>query len=461
MLDGRVKDSRYPLSFHCTPEEGLLNDPNGLIEYQGAYHLFYQWNSKDCSHDYKSWGHVVSQDMIHWKRLPVALVPSEPYDKDGIYSGSAIEKDGKLYLFYTGNVINPDRSRSSFQCWAVSENGVDFKKLGPLFEHPQGYTRHVRDPKVWFDNETHRWRLVLGAQTLAEQGTILCYSSADFKKWQFDGELFDSNEMDKMSQRGYMWECPDLFQVDGQELLLYSPQGLTAEREQYQNIHQTVYLPLTKEWQIASENELVEMDWGFEFYAPQTFETADERRILYGWMGVMPPEKEQAQPTVAEKWVHCLTIPRELNFHEGRLYQRPIRELQQLRGEESTFGLMGDWKCPLAKFGSEILMTFDSFAEDFQVEVTTGFSLLFDAKKSLMELSRTNWEDGKKEFRHYHLDEPLKEIQLMIDGSAVEIFVNHGVAVASARFFALEKPLLKYNGKNQGRGVHFSLLDCR
>lgn len=461
MLDGKVENSRYPLSFHATPEVGLLNDPNGLIEYHGKYHLFYQWNPQACTHDHKSWGHMVSEDLIHWERLPVALVPSEEYDKDGIYSGSAVEKDGVLYLFYTGNVINPDDSRSSYQCGAVSEDGVTFEKLGPLFEHPAGYTRHVRDPKVWFDDESQRWQMVLGAQTLAEEGTILCYSSANLSEWQFDGELFEAAELAKLPQRGYMLECPDLFAVAGQELLLYSPQGIEAVENQYQNIYQTVYLPLTEELELAESPQLVEVDWGFEFYAPQTFATSDGRRLLYAWMGTMPSEKEQAQPTVAEGWLHCLTVPREVDFQEGRLYQAPARELEQLRGDLEEFDLTDAWQAPLGEFGSELLLDFETGAADFQLEVVTGFTLTFEADEGVLTLSRINWQNGETEVRRYHLLKELTKLQLLIDGSAVEIFVNGGAAVASARFFAEGLPIIQYNGSSQGMGTCYSLLDCR
>lgn len=105
MLDCKVKSSAYPLLYHITPESRLLNDPNGLVKFKGKYYVFFQWNPYGIVHKNKALGHVVSEDMIHWERLPVALEPSETYDKNGIYSGSTIVKGDELYLFYTGNVI--------------------------------------------------------------------------------------------------------------------------------------------------------------------------------------------------------------------------------------------------------------------------------------------------------------------------------------------------------------------
>ena len=140
--------------FHISPDKGLLNDPNGLIFYKNEYHVFYQYNPDGCEHKNKHWAHLKSKNLVDWKELSIVLSPTDWFDKDGCYSGSAIEKDGKLYLMYTGNVKNKD-IRESYQCLAVSEDGINFKKLGPVIHNddiPEGYTRHFRDPKLFKKN---------------------------------------------------------------------------------------------------------------------------------------------------------------------------------------------------------------------------------------------------------------------------------------------------------------------
>ena len=140
--------------FHIEAEKGLVNDPNGLIFWKGEYHVFFQLNPKSCEHIFKNWGHIKTRDLVNWEKLPIALSPTDWFDKDGCYSGSAIEKDGKLYLMYTGNVKN-NGTRESYQCLAVSEDGINFKKLGPVIHNddiPKGYTRHFRDPKLFKKN---------------------------------------------------------------------------------------------------------------------------------------------------------------------------------------------------------------------------------------------------------------------------------------------------------------------
>ncbi|WP_246761052.1 glycoside hydrolase family 32 protein [Ralstonia solanacearum] len=118
-----------------------MNDPNGLIFWRGAYHVFYQWNPYGCAHENKHWAHARSTDLIHWELLPPALAPDAPYDEDGCYSGCAVESDGDLFLLYSGNVRSSDGGRASYQCLARSHDGVGFDKLGPVINGAlPGYT---------------------------------------------------------------------------------------------------------------------------------------------------------------------------------------------------------------------------------------------------------------------------------------------------------------------------------
>lgn len=165
----KMKDP-YRLTFHLTPPVGLMNDPNGLVYFKDKYHVFFQWNPFGTKHTFKAWGHFSSEDFIQWEEHPPALVPSEWYEKDGCYSGSALTHQGKLYLFYTGNVRTNNGGRESYQCLAVSEDGIHFEKQGPVIELPKGYTSDFRDPKVW--REKDRWYLVVGAQTESLEGLL-------------------------------------------------------------------------------------------------------------------------------------------------------------------------------------------------------------------------------------------------------------------------------------------------
>lgn len=181
-----VKDKYYP-HWHLAPVTGLLNDPNGFCFDGEYYHLFYQWNPLSCEHKNKCWGHWRSKDLIIWQHQPVALLPDEFYDKDGCYSGSAVIYQGQLTLCYTGNVKFEDGSRTAWQCLAVENQQGGFDKLGPVLGLPEGYSGHVRDPKIWQYNDI--WYMVLGAQNLDKQGKVLLYRASHLYQWQLAGEL--------------------------------------------------------------------------------------------------------------------------------------------------------------------------------------------------------------------------------------------------------------------------------
>lgn len=115
-----VDESMRP-RYHFTAPAGFINDPNGFTVYNGKYQLFYQARYENCV----GWGHAESADLVHFTHLPLAIFPSEPYDKDGCWSGGAIEKEGKLYLLYTGqnNATNLKPQREA-QCLALSSDGT-------------------------------------------------------------------------------------------------------------------------------------------------------------------------------------------------------------------------------------------------------------------------------------------------------------------------------------------------
>ena len=293
-----LADSHYP-QWHPAPVTGLMNDPNGFIWFAGRYHLFYQWNPLGCDHRYKCWGHWSSADLVHWQHEPMALMPDEEYDRNGCYSGSAVDNNGVLTLCYTGNVKFDDGGRTAWQCLAVQNDDGTFAKLGPVLPLPDGYTGHVRDPKVWWHDGL--WYMVLGAQDRQQRGKVLLFTSADLHTWASCGEIA-GHGVNGLTDAGYMWECPDLFELDGTHVLICCPQGLAREPHRYLNTYPAVWMRGAFDYQTPAfaHGELHELDAGFEFYAPQTTVAEDGRRILIGWMGV-PDGEEMLQPTRLER----------------------------------------------------------------------------------------------------------------------------------------------------------------
>ena len=323
----KIQQGKFRQNYHFMAETGWINDPNGLIYFKGKYHFFYQYNPYSGFWDCMHWGHAVSEDMIHWEYLPLALAPSEVYDdhlKGGCFSGSAIEHDGKLFLIYTGTCNNGNGFEQA-QCIAYSEDGIHFEKYegNPVITAPEGVpTDLFRDPKVWKHDDTYY--VVCGASKNGFAQARL-YKSTDMFHWEFVNVLAESR-----GEWGYMWECPDFFTLEGQEVLSVSPQGLTREEVRFQNIYQSGYFIL-KDGK-PEEKAFREWDHGFDFYAPQTFQDGKGRRILIGWMGMPDADEEYVNPTAeSEGWQHCLTVPREVTYKNGMLYQYPVKELNGLR----------------------------------------------------------------------------------------------------------------------------------
>lgn len=443
----KVDNDHWRQKYHIQGIVGLINDPNGFSQFKDKYHIFYQWNPLKTDHTAKYWAHSVSDDMLHWERKKTALRPDTWYSKNGVYSGSGIVIDEKLYLFYTGNVKDEKGNRESYQCFAVSEDGENFERWEPsIINQPDGYTRHIRDPKIWKKGE--KYYAVLGAQSENLKGKVLLYSSENLKEWKFLGEIAGSDRGD-LDKFGYMWECPDYFQLKDEktgeimDLLIVCPQGLEPQGDFYNNKYQSGYffgkMDYEKpEFEIISK--FVELDRGNDFYAPQSMEDNKGRRIIIGWMGI--PEEEDF-PTRENEWLHCLTLPRELKLINGKLYQQPISEMEILRGEKIEFisSLKGELEIGKGMI-YELIAKFSDINSDFGLKFRANNDnssetiIKFDFNEKKLVLDRSRGEQTDKSIRKVFLGD-IKELELrvFVDNSSVEIFINNGEEVFSSRIF--------------------------
>ncbi len=445
-----LRDPHYP-RWHLAPVTGLLNDPNGFIHHDGRYHLFYQWNPLGCQHRHKCWGHWSSADLLHWQHEPLALMPEESYDRSGCYSGSAVDNQGVLTLIYTGNVKFDDGTRTAWQCLAVQNSEGGFDKLGPVMALPEGYTGHVRDPKVWRHGE--RWYMVLGAQDLQRRGKVLLWQSDDLHHWKCHGEIAGS-ECGGLGEAGYMWECPDLFALDGTTFLICCPQGIAREPTRFRNAHSVGWLAgdLCYQTHRFTHGSLHELDAGFEFYAPQTTLTADGRRLLVGWMGV-PDGEEMAQPTVAQGWIHQMTCLRELRAQDGRLYQQPIAELRTLRNDARQFQGRAENAPPMDAQQLEVML---EGAGGMALNFADTLLLTWEADG--LQLARRSLLSGEWEYRTWQ--GAARHLQILCDCSSVEIFINHGEGVMSSRYFPRHPAQLTLSGDGEVAVRYWSLRSC-
>lgn len=439
-----AKDDPFRPQYHVSPNVGLMNDPNGVVEFNGKFHLFYQWNPFTCTHGAKFWGHFISDDMVNWQAMPVALAPDQDFDRHGCYSGSAIVHNDTLYLLYTANLKKANAQRVSSQCLVKSKDGLHFERVGIVIEGPpSGYTAHFRDPKIWQENDM--FYAVIGAQTTEEQGHCLLYSSPDLHQWQCLGPIAGS-KLNGLGEFGFMWECPDIVRFDEKTVLICSPQGVEPEQWRYQNLYQSGYFIGQGNWQSPcfEHGAFNELDRGFEFYAPQTMQTSDGRTILYAWIGM--PEHTQ-EPSIEYDWLHMMSLPRELTLDDNCLYQRPIRELQNLRRSHHHYHQQSLTAHQEISFdqvqgrSGELLVEWDKLTAPCELKLlanTAGqyTSLRFDPTSGMITLDRSNSGQGYQGQRQCKLPPSSSlHLHIFIDRSCVEIFINEGQEVFTARVF--------------------------
>ena len=442
-----MTEGRFRLGHHLMPPVGWLNDPNGLCWYKGKYHVFFQYAPFDVEGGLKFWGHYTSEDMIDWKYEGTALYPDSSYDCHGVYSGSALVDDGKLHLFFTGNVkidgdydyINEGRETSTLH--VESEDGIHFSNKEEVIsfsEYPEEFSWHIRDPMVWKENV--KYFMVLGGRLKGDKGAVLVYESGDLKEWKLLRTITTPEVF------GYMWECPDYFELDGEKILSVSPQGLTREEFRFQNIYQSGYFILKEDGSVDVK-DFREWDMGFDFYAPQTFTDVQGRRILIGWMGMPDADEEYVNKTIEEGWQHCLTVPRELKLKDGKILQYPVKELENLRKEKTV---LNDENSAV-ELRVEVNEGFDLVLEEIALtgssfQISMGGQMLFRYENGTAEIGFPGVTGAGRKVRKAQINE-LRNIRFLVDTSAAEIYLNDGETVFSTRYYPdREDLLLKIQG---------------
>ena len=415
--------------FHLEMPKGLVNDPNGLCYHQGKYQIFFQWNPFGCEHKHKHWTYTQTTDFINYTKLQIALAPVDKFDKDGCYSGSARSKNNKLEIIYTANLKDEQNIRYPRQVLVKQNDDGEFIKEKIIIDTvPKGYTTHFRDPYIFTKN--NRSFIILGAQRENLTGCALIYEEID-ENWIFRGEL-----KTQLTDFGYMWECPNLFTIDDKDILVFCPQGLKAQKYQYQNLYQAGYLigqfnPDTLEF---THGEFHEFDMGFDFYAPQVL-VHENRHILIGWVGM--PDNLQDYPTINDGWVHSLTLPRELILKNDKLYQRPISELNELN-QNTTTKINTDKISLSANKKLEISIPLKDISSwQGKLKFNDEYILLtYDKNTSVFTIDRNQLKLGGKGIRQF-LVKAQDELNLSvyIDNSIIELYLQDGEYYATFCYY--------------------------
>ena len=426
-------------SIHLEPRTGWLNDPNGLCFADGKYHVYFQFSpDSPKGAGRKCWGHFESSDNARsWDYTGIVMEPDIPEDRSGVYSGCAVVKDGMIYIFYTGNVKLPGdhdyitSGREANQILVTTKDGrtVSSKKiLLRNSDYPDYCSCHVRDPKVWI--EDGKWKMVLGARTLDDKGCVLYYEADQPDDWHYVKTL-------SVDDFGYMWECPDQFDVDGKIFLGLSPQGLSHEEYRYQNVYSSGYFKKNGD----ELTDFEEFDYGFDFYAPQTFIDENGDRILIGWMGI--GDIPYSNPTTELGWQHCLTIPRKLSVgDDGFIRQKPVIN-EGLLGipEEVSEGILKETALPF-ELSSQ-------FEDSFEIRIGEAV-ISYDGEVLILDFGYGNSGYGRR-IRKARTGK-INDICIIADNSSLEVFAGEGRYVMSTRFYPEDQ-----NVKIESKGAGFTI----
>ncbi len=299
-----------PITKHYHPAKGWLNDPNGLVYFKGKYHAFYQHNphSSEPGELFMHWGHAVSEDLVHWEEVPIAISPENDYEIRGCWSGTAVVKDDRLYIFYT--CIAEDRHQRQSLAW--SDDGIHFTKYegNPILTEPPEDTPDFRDPAVTKVGDKYYMVLASGKDGI---GKAQLYSSENLTDWEYVGVLIASKDF------GAVIECPAFTACGDGFMLMCSgwgdENGLGATRFIYGDFDGKTFTP-----KIEGRPEK-----GPFLYAPQFFKAPDGRVIFIGWFSRWDKYRD---PNAV--YNGCLTIPREITVKDGKIFSYPVKEAWHL-----------------------------------------------------------------------------------------------------------------------------------
>lgn len=468
-----ASQSPYRQNFHIESKSGYLNDPNGFSFYNGQYHLFYQWSPIAYAKDniwYQGWHHLVSDDLVRWRSLGPGIQTETKYDTHGAYSGSAINLGEELLIFYTGNTRDEKWHRIPYQVIAKMNKDNHITKVLPpvICDSPAGYTDHFRDPKLWRTDEG--FYAIIGIQRENLTGCAMIAFSKNGVDWKFLGEV-----RTKLNSFGYMWECPDYFELDDKGIMIFSPQGLEEKDGKYQNIYQTGYIVGDKihsqQLSLGAHTDFKELDLGFDFYAPQSSVMPDGRRILIGWMGL----PELSYPTESYAYCGCLTVPRELSLLNDEIIQLPITELSNYRKDEKKICAHNDFVCSVDTSIDLECTISQANQNDWEIAIASehngedSIKLVYSHQRRLLFLDRSGLKQPLA-IQYGRTRNILREVpttlslRILLDQSSLEIFLNGGRQVASSRiFFTSSQRYFQFKGEKQalnGKLWRLAIKEC-
>lgn len=421
-----TNDAIRPI-YHFLPRQNWMNDPNGVIHWKGRYHLFFQYNPAGAYHDNMHWGHAVSDDLVYWQELPIALTPDAgTADEGGVFSGCIVDDNGIPTAFYTG--VNQGYSLQR-QCLAVGDDDlVTWQKHAgnPVIPAPPPHANQLtdfRDPFVWRDENT--WYMAVGSRIAGVGGAVFLYKSSNLQNWHYLNPLFVGDS----ARHGPMWECPNFFQLGEKWVLIVSSHsGQATGNVMY-------FVGDYRDHRFYPEYESI-LDSG-AYYAPLTHLDEKGRRLMWGW--IREARSDVAQ--VESGWSGVQAIPRVLTLDaQHRIEMRPVAEIEQLRAQ-LLIPLADLQASPATLPGLAFDLEVSFRIEDDQicgVVVKDQYTnakvwITYDPTLETLNVNHNLSEDDKVVVLHgrRHRLEPDEtlDLRVLFDKSVIEVIANHRTSI--------------------------------
>ncbi len=452
-----VHDEQYRPLIHFSPAAHWINDPNGMVYYNGVYHLFFQYHPYSSVWGPMHWGHATSTDLVHWKEQPIAIYP----DSIGtIFSGSAVvDKNntsgfGKNHqpplvaIFTQHNEQGEKNGRNDFQNQSLAysnDGGKTWTKYSgnPVLRSPG--IRDFRDPKVMWHEATKKWIMAL-----AVVDKIYFYSSPDLKSWTKESDFGEG-----IGAHGGVWECPDLFPLSymGKTYWVFvvnigsgGPNGGSAT--QY-------FVGDFDGKKFSSHSKKIKwIDYGPDEYAGVTWSNTGNRRLFIGWMSNWM--YGNVVPTTT--WRNAMTVARELSLKESdyELYvaSTPVAELNKTAMVVTTWNnALLTQKKSLLKANQNLQLpcriNIETVADDFVIrlsnkegeEVLIGYSK--EQKQYYIDRTKAGISNFHQNFAAKHTaprftNNNMQTVSILIDASSVELFADDGLTVMTSLYFPVQ-----------------------
>ena len=451
-LEAKLANDPMRPQFHLLPAKNWMNDPNGPVYFNGKYHMFFQYNPLAAVWGDMSWNHAVSEDMLHWKHLPVAMTPTpNSPDSYGVFSGSALKAEKRVYQVYTGTRLSSpelatirdgENKIQESQCLAYSDDPklVKWTKLPePIIPLPPTGMKITgfRDPSAWKQGDWYY--MTVGSGEAKVGGCVLLYRSKkveDAKSWEYMHPLTQGEWNGKLTANpcddGEMWECPDFFALDGQHVLIYSTLGKVIWESGKLD---TATMKFAK-------NKTGELDLG-AFYAPKTQLDAQGRRILWGWI----QEKRSEAEMKKAGWSGMMALPRVMNLDkDGTLRVKVLPQAVALRAGV----LPGTGMTKTLKGASGEVMCSGVKGKSYEFSLAHGDTDLM--KVSYSGEKHSFMADGKEIVLQ---SGDLPTLHAYVDGSAVELIAGERIGYTK-RFYYTDAAAPDVKAVANGEAVKLS-----